>query len=91
MKTKKFPNKLVLKKRTIADLNSGEMKFIVGGEFTDANTCIACETEECPIEETQGCSGAANSCGVTCGVCNTWGVITCYYTACEPKTYCAPC
>ncbi len=43
MKTKKFSKKLSLNKKTIADLNSNEMKEVHGGQlaiFTE--TCRSC-------------------------------------------------
>ena len=68
MKSKRFQKKLVLKKRTIADLNTGEMRFAVGGGFTDAVTCIACATEECPQNETQW-----ESCEPDCSLVCSYG------------------
>jgi natural product precursor len=44
MKPKVFIKKLVLNKKTIADLNNKEMKDVVGGEpsFTYSNRTIVC-------------------------------------------------
>ncbi len=40
MKTKKFDKKLVLKKKTVADLNVEEMKAVYGGGRTKITMCI---------------------------------------------------
>jgi natural product precursor len=44
MKSKKFDKKFVLNKKTIADLNSKEMKDVFGGEITAScgGSCISC-------------------------------------------------
>ena len=65
MKTKIFRKKMVLNKRTIANLNNHEMKDVYGGIdythrtncecntlrscWTDATCCGPCETESCTI------------------------------------------
>jgi len=49
MKTKKFSKKLILNKKTVADLNNKEMREVVGGDswtrccFTYSNWPIVCK------------------------------------------------
>jgi len=45
MKTKKFNQKLTLNKRTVSNLNSGQMRGIKGGHNTNI-TCEYCDTVE---------------------------------------------
>ncbi len=50
MKTKKFEQKLVLNKKTIADLNYEAMKKVQGGDSIDicvTDRVTRCETLEC--------------------------------------------
>lgn len=39
MKTKKFMKRLALNKKTIANLNSNQMKSVIGGESGDPPSC----------------------------------------------------
>jgi hypothetical protein len=49
MKTKKgFEMKLVLKKRTITDLNNKELHEVVGGATTGLTVCITICASICP-------------------------------------------
>jgi hypothetical protein len=49
MKQKKFNKKLILNKKTIANLNNGEMKDVNGGKDDISNslciTCFTCDTD----------------------------------------------
>jgi hypothetical protein len=65
MKTKKIYKKLLLNKKTIADLNMGEMKNLHGGGNGNntGNTCFPCidppftEQLTCTVCTTLNCSG----------------------------------
>jgi hypothetical protein len=46
MKTKKFSNKLVLNKKTVANLKNGEMKEVQGGKSVPSCPCPY--TDFCP-------------------------------------------
>lgn len=62
MKTKKFSKKLTLSKKTIADLNKGEMSNLRGGIFTGEycwTTIIAggrLTCTPCPYETAHDCT-----------------------------------
>jgi len=62
MKTKKINTKLSLSKRTVANLNGGEMKGAKGGYNTNS-VCPICPTDDC----TYTCN-CTNTC-VTCNLC----------------------
>jgi hypothetical protein len=60
MKTRKFEKKLALNKNTVANLNTGDMRWIRGGkvELASGESCPVCaltprcETWDCPITST---------------------------------------
>jgi len=86
MKPKKFNKKLVLRKKTIADLSNGRLDNVKGGftpspchisDDTCLITCRTCNTcDTCP------------SAGLRIACCETVGELTCY-----PETICGslPC
>lgn len=54
MKSKKITKKLILNKKTVADLNHGELKNALGGvPFTiEGSNCLACTVtcaDSCPM------------------------------------------
>ncbi len=69
MKTRKFIKKLHLNKKTVADLNNGEMKGAYGGKECSARPCF--ETESCTQETNCG------TCPITCGTCGETCVSFC--------------
>jgi hypothetical protein len=80
MKTKRFYKKLVLNKKTIADLSGSIMGNVNGG--IGEKTAIVTNCALC--QPTQTCSP---TCGVTCGV--TCGLTcTCNATECETVSPC---
>jgi len=89
MKTKKFPKKLSLNKKTVASLDFSQMNGLIGGATIRCGTFTAytqCEVTQC-VETCPGCP--TNSCPpqtATCVSCNT-----CY--PCYPDTddTCFPC
>jgi natural product precursor len=62
MKTKKFEKKLSLNKKTIANLNNGDMKHLQGGIKPTGCTCPFCR-----VTENSLCPTAA----ITCQTCDT--------------------
>jgi hypothetical protein len=84
MKTKRFHKKLVLNKKTIADLNGYMMGNVHGGiDITNSQTDSCCLVHtDCP-DCTQTCLTNCNTCGATCVTCSVC------ITVCDPKgAYC---
>ena len=83
MKAKSFSRKLVLNKRTVVHLANDDMSNAKGGATELVGTC-GCpppppvDTIACHIPNSLGCSDYANSCVDTCGLCWSWGVVTCW-------------
>jgi natural product precursor len=88
MKTKNFDKKLALNKRTIANLNSREMRNLHGGVYTNRRECetnepscrpTVCETfnlRECNSDETW-CACTQTQCGTYCNTQCICSEITC--------------
>ncbi len=79
MKTKKFNKKLVLNKKTIADLNHLQMNDVRAGEDTDG--C----TQTCPRQ----CSEPPEAC-LTWPVLECNSIKTCFTWNCQTLWTCRP-
>lgn len=90
MKPKKFTKRLALNKKTIADLNSGQLDKVIGGfspipcpgsEETCLLTCRTCTCDTCPSD------------GLRYACCVTLGEQTCIVNCTYQGTICGsqPC
>ncbi len=68
MKTRKMTRKLVLNKKTVANLDSRSMRNVQGGDLTNITCGRLCETIDLTCYETQ-CGSCFNTCPVT--LCDT--------------------
>lgn len=89
MKTKKIRHKLVLKKKTVSNLNNGQMKSAQGGVsvMVTCQTCAnpnTCNSICCPIDETSGCGGSGGGFYSCEGTCNSM----CMMSMCELTQCC---
>jgi hypothetical protein len=64
MKTKKFEKKLVLKKKTIANLNNGQLGQVKGGLLPTRTDCLTCV--DCPTDTCETCPATCNTCAAYC-------------------------
>ncbi len=64
MKTRKMTRKLVLNKKTVADLNSRAMNQLYGGIKTGITCGLLCDTENYSCYETQ-CETCYHTCPPT--------------------------
>jgi hypothetical protein len=78
MKSKKFEKKLALNKKTIVNLNNGQLGHVKGGCVDTYPSCPFTISDDCVTLRFTGCAVCPTNTCVTCVTCDT-----CWETHCS--------